>query len=173
MRPLGQLGPALHGPVGGTGHPCPEEVGRAGWSHGGPHFHLGRVWDQEGLVGVGMPRGMVGGREWGLLGLLWGEWGPAGSLVGWDQVGGGRGVWADPRLSGSRVNRWVGQALGALTGQALGELGEQSLPGALGEVIEGSARAQPVQADKFEFAELSIKGRTSVQLEETQHLLLL
>lgn len=57
-----------------------------------------------------------------------------------------------------------------MTGQVRWELGEQSSQG-LGEVIEGSAQAQPIQADSFDFAELSVNGRTSVQLKETQHLL--
>lgn len=46
-------------------------------------------------MGVGMARGIVI-ENGDLLGLLWGEWGPAGSLGGWDQVGGGRGIWHVP-----------------------------------------------------------------------------
>lgn len=45
--------------------------------------------------------------------------------------------------------------------------GEWSHSGAFGDVIENSALAGPSQACKFDFAELSIKGRTSAHLKET------
>lgn len=153
-----QLGCAVPGPMGGSGHPCPKEMAPAGQSHGGPRFHLGWVWDQGGP---------------GLLGLLWGEWGPAGSLGAGTRLRVGE---AFGQILGDWVRdgpSWVGEALGAVTGQVRGELGEWCLPRALGEVLKVSAPARPIQADHLDFPELSIKGRTSVQLKETQHLLLL
>lgn len=42
----------------------------------------------------------------------------------------------------------------AVTGQVRREPGEQSRPGVPGDVTEGSTPAQPIQASKFEFAEL-------------------